>query len=50
MPAEPRAIALVKLSSLGDVIHALPVADALSAAFPRARLAWLVERREASLS
>src|SRR5690242_9112451 len=47
--AEPRAIALVKLSSLGDVIHALPVAEALSTAFPRARLAWLVERREAAL-
>jgi heptosyltransferase I len=49
VPAEPRAIALVKLSSLGDVIHALPVAEALTAAFPRARLAWLVERREAAL-
>ncbi len=49
MPAEPRAVALVKLSSLGDVIHALPVAEALAAAFPRARLAWLVERREAAL-
>jgi lipopolysaccharide heptosyltransferase I len=47
--AEPRAIALVKLSSLGDVIHALPVAEALTTAFPRARLAWLVERREAAL-
>lgn len=49
MAAEPRAIALVKLSSLGDVVHALPVAEALAAAFPRARLAWLVERREAAL-
>ena len=49
MLAEPRAVALVKLSSLGDVIHALPVAEALTAAFPRARLAWLVERREAAL-
>ncbi len=49
MPAEPRAVALVKLSSLGDVVHALPVAEALTAAFPRARLAWLVERREAAL-
>ena len=49
MPGEPRAIALVKLSSLGDVIHALPVAEALAAAFPRTRLAWLVERREAAL-
>jgi len=49
MPAEPRAVALVKLSSLGDVVHALPVAEALAASFPRARLAWLVERREAAL-
>ena len=49
MSAEPRAVAIVKLSALGDVIHALPVAEALAAAFPRARLAWLVERREAAL-
>jgi lipopolysaccharide heptosyltransferase I len=42
-------IAVVKLSSLGDVVHALPVAAALRRAFPRARLAWLVERREAAL-
>jgi lipopolysaccharide heptosyltransferase I len=47
--AEPRAIALIKLSSLGDVVHALPVADALATAVPRARLTWLVERREAAL-
>lgn len=49
MPAEPAAIALVKLSSLGDVVHALPVADALAAALPRTRLTWLVERRESAL-
>jgi len=49
VPAEPRAVALVKLSSLGDVVHALPVAEALAAAFPRARLVWIVERREAAL-
>jgi lipopolysaccharide heptosyltransferase I len=49
VPAEPGAIALVKLSALGDVVHALPVADALAAALPRARLTWLVERREAAL-
>jgi lipopolysaccharide heptosyltransferase I len=47
--AEPTAVALVKLSSLGDVVHALPVAEALADAFPRARLVWLVERREAAL-
>ena len=42
-------IALVKLSSLGDVVHALPAAGALRARFPRARLTWIVERREAAL-
>lgn len=42
-------IALVKLSSLGDVVHALPVASALRAGLPQARLAWIVERREAAV-
>jgi heptosyltransferase-1 len=42
-------IVLVKLSSLGDVVHALPVAAALRAGFPRAHLSWIVERREAAL-
>jgi heptosyltransferase-1 len=42
-------IALVKLSSLGDVVHALPVAAALRAGRPAAYLAWLVERRESAL-
>jgi lipopolysaccharide heptosyltransferase I len=39
-------IALVKLSSLGDVIHALPVARALRRAQPEAELTWIVEARE----
>ncbi len=43
--AVPR-IALVKLSALGDVVHALPVARALRARFPGAGLTWIVERRE----
>jgi lipopolysaccharide heptosyltransferase I len=47
--AEAPRIALVKLSSLGDVVHALPVAATLKAAWPRAHLAWIVERREAAL-
>jgi lipopolysaccharide heptosyltransferase I len=42
-------VALVKLSSLGDVIHALPVAATLRAARPGARLSWVVERREAAV-
>jgi len=42
-------LALVKLSSLGDVVHALPVAAAVRAGLPRARITWIVERREAPL-
>ena len=45
-PGRPRKIAIVKLSSLGDVIHALPVARALRRAFPDAHLTWIVEARE----
>jgi len=42
-------IALIKLSSLGDVVHALPVAATLRAARPDAWLAWIVEQREAAV-
>ena len=42
-------IALVKLSSIGDVVHALPVAAALHADLPQARLVWIVEHREAAV-
>jgi lipopolysaccharide heptosyltransferase I len=42
-------IALVKLSSLGDVVHALPVARAVRTWWPRAELTWVVERREQAI-
>jgi heptosyltransferase-1 len=42
-------IAILKLSALGDVIHALPVAHALRRRFPDAHLAWIVEARESAL-
>jgi lipopolysaccharide heptosyltransferase I len=42
-------IAIVKLSSLGDVIHALPLARALRRAYPAAHLTWIVEAREHAL-
>ncbi|MEX2222101.1 MAG: lipopolysaccharide heptosyltransferase I [Candidatus Rokuibacteriota bacterium] len=42
-------IAIVKLSSLGDVIHALPVARALRRARPTIHLTWIVEAREYAL-
>jgi lipopolysaccharide heptosyltransferase I len=39
-------VAIVKLSALGDVIHALPVARALRRAHPLAQISWIVEARE----
>ena len=42
-------IAIVKLSSLGDVVHALPVVPALRRALPDAHLTWVVEAREYAL-
>ncbi len=42
-------ILIVKLSSIGDVVHALPAAAALRASFPEARLTWVVERIAAPL-
>jgi lipopolysaccharide heptosyltransferase I len=38
---------LVKLSSLGDVLHALPTLEALRAAYPKGHLTWLVEEANA---
>ena len=37
-------ILLIRTSALGDIVHCLPVLEALRAALPEARLAWLVER------
>jgi len=36
-------VLIVKLSSIGDVVQALPVATALRRRFPRARITWVVE-------
>ncbi|MDF2572350.1 MAG: rfaF [Sporomusa sp.] len=37
-------ILIVKLSAIGDVIHALPVAPALKKCFPQAKITWVVEQ------
>jgi len=42
-------IVLIKLSSLGDVVHALPVAATLRARVPGVHVTWIVERREAAV-
>src|SRR3954453_366838 len=42
-------ILIVRLSALGDVVHAIPAAAALRRAFPEARIDWLVEARHRDL-
>ncbi len=39
----------VKLSSIGDIVHALPALAAVRRALPRAEIAWVVERRSAEI-
>jgi heptosyltransferase-1 len=41
---EPRRVALLKPSALGDIIHALPVLTALRRRYPSAHLTWVVNR------
>ncbi|HLB33108.1 MAG: hypothetical protein A3F67_01005 [Verrucomicrobia bacterium RIFCSPHIGHO2_12_FULL_41_10] len=41
-PSSPRRILLVKPSSMGDVIHALPVVAALHQHWPHAEIRWLI--------
>src|SRR5262245_27186288 len=41
---DPRRIALIKPSALGDIVHALPVLTALRRRFPDAHLTWVVNR------
>ena len=42
--AEPR-ILLIRLGSLGDIVHTLPAAAALRDTFPSARIDWAVEQK-----
>ena len=42
-------VGIVKLSALGDIVHALPVAAALRALVPSASITWVVERRHAAV-
>ena len=39
----PPRILIVKTSSMGDVVHALPVVNDIQAHFPGAQIDWLVE-------
>ena len=44
-----RNILLIKPSSLGDIVHAMPTCAAIRRAYPKARLTWLVKRQWAGL-
>jgi len=47
--ASPRSIVVVKLSAIGDVLHAVPAVVALKQAFPDAAIGWAVEGRAADV-
>ncbi|MCA1567120.1 MAG: lipopolysaccharide heptosyltransferase I [Acidobacteria bacterium] len=42
-------ILIVKLGSIGDIVHTLPSLAAIRRALPRAEVAWVVERRAAEI-
>src|SRR5690348_14372295 len=44
-----RKFLIVRLSSIGDIVHALPAAAALAEAFPHAQIDWVVEKRHTLL-
>ncbi len=44
----PPRLLIVRLSAIGDVLHALPTLAALRAQWPAARIDWVVEDRAAS--
>jgi lipopolysaccharide heptosyltransferase I len=46
---EPKHILVVKLSSIGDTVHAIPSVASLRERFPEARIDWCVEERCAPL-
>ena len=41
---EPRRVCIIKPSSLGDVVHALPILAALRGRWPSSHIAWVVNR------
>ncbi len=44
-----RRLLIIRLSSIGDVVHALPVSAALGEAFPNLEISWAVEAMSADI-
>ncbi|HRA41595.1 MAG TPA: glycosyltransferase family 9 protein, partial [Pyrinomonadaceae bacterium] len=42
-------ILIVKLSAIGDIVHALPAVAAIRANLPDAEISWVVEQRSAEI-
>lgn len=42
-------ILIVKLSSIGDIVHTLPTLSAIKKALPEAEISWVVEKRAAGI-
>ena len=42
-------ILIVKLSSIGDIVHTLPALAAIAHALPEAEISWAVEKRSAEI-
>jgi len=49
MTDTPQRFLIIRLSSVGDIVHALPAVAALGEAFPQAEIHWAVENRYAPL-
>jgi heptosyltransferase I len=49
MTAPPRHACIVLLTGLGDVVHGLPVANAMKRAWPETRITWVVEPMPAGI-
>ena len=48
-PKNPERILIIKQSSIGDIIHTLPVAHALKRSFPDCSIGWIVQQAFAPL-
>jgi len=46
---DPRRIAIVRLSAIGDVVHGLPLAASLRRLYPDAQITWIVQPGPAPL-
>lgn len=49
MSNQPQRILISRQTAIGDVLHGVPVLNALREAFPRAYIAWMVEGRNGEL-